>query len=83
MAYHALTHTYTMVVRVMEFQICGYKMQQSAPRCSRGSVPSSHARGQRFEPQSRQYLFQVDGVCPGLGLLQPQWNPYLTLTLPS
>ena len=27
MAYHALTHTYTMVVRVMEFQICGYKIQ--------------------------------------------------------
>ena len=26
---------------------------------SKGSVPSSHARGQRFEPPSRQFLFQL------------------------
>ena len=30
---------------------------RSKPRWSRGSVPSSHARGQRFKPRSRQYLF--------------------------
>jgi hypothetical protein len=36
-------------------QILLYK--KSKPRWSRGSVPSSHARGQRFKPRSRQYLF--------------------------
>ena len=30
---------------------------ESKPRWSRGSVLSSHARGQRFKPRSRQYLF--------------------------
>jgi hypothetical protein len=29
------------------------------------------------------FLFKVDGVCPGMGLFQPQWNPYPTLTPPS
>ena len=33
--------------------------QQSTPRQSRGSVPSSHARGQRIELRSRQYLFKL------------------------
>ena len=28
-------------------------------------------------------IYSFDEVCPGLGLLQPQWNPYPTLTLPS
>ena len=34
-----------------------YPSWTSKPRWSRGSVPSSHARGQRFKPRSRQYLF--------------------------
>ena len=28
-------------------------------------------------------IYSFDEVCPGLGLLQPQWNPYPTLTPPS
>ena len=24
-------------------------------------------------------IYSFDEVCPGLGLLQPQWNPYPTL----
>ena len=31
----------------------------STPRWTKGSVPSSHARGQRLEPPSRQYLFKL------------------------
>ena len=27
--------------------------------------------------------YSFDEVCPGLGLLQPQWNPFPTLTPPS
>ena len=36
---------------------CPITSSESKPRWSRGSVPSSHARGQRFKPWSRQYLF--------------------------
>ena len=25
-------------------------------------------------------IYQFDEVCPGFGLLKPQWNPYPTLT---
>ena len=31
----------------------------------------------RFKSRSR--TLSVDGVCPGLGILQPQWNPYPTI----
>ena len=37
---------------------------------SRGSVPSSHARGQWFKPQRRQYFKLL--LDPGDFLLEPQ-----------
>ena len=48
---------------------------------SRGSVPSSHTRGQRFEPRRRQYFKLL--LDPGDFSLQPQRNPYPTSTPPS
>ena len=50
----------------------------STPRWSKGSVPSSHARGQRFEPPS-QYLFQLTEIlCTYLSLSKNQWAQAVT-----
>ena len=46
-----------------------------------GRVPSSHARGQRFEPRCWQYFKLL--LDPGDFSLQPKWNHYPTLTPPS
>ena len=48
---------------------------------SKGRVPSSHARGQRFKPRRRQYFKLL--LDPGDFSLQPQRNPTSSLTPPS
>ena len=58
-----------------------YEYKSNRSSWSRGSVPSSHARGQRFEPRRRQYFKLL--LDPGDFSLQPQRNPYPTLTPPS
>ena len=46
---------------------------QTYNKLARGSVPSSHTRGQQFEPRRRQYfklLLDPEDCCPSLSLKQ-------------
>ena len=57
------------------------KNEENRLSWSKGSIPSSHARGQRFEPQRWQYFKLL--LDPGDFSLQPKRNPTSSLTPPS
>ena len=62
--------TYRLDTYRMEASQCGYVVSTSA---FRQGVPGSNPIAARKSCE----------VYPGLGILQPQWNPYPTLTPPS